>query len=350
MSIKQHWYKILSVIIILYVIIMGMTTPLKTGISSISQDNFRSGSSISFLVTGYNSHFISSGNYQSWLKFADDYVISGKVKATLSEEKLELTFNVPQDLPYETGKGFATLVLFSEKDGPSILPSKIYFEESPIDSTVNYVNWNSENIKIGQYDRGFKFPYRNILNETIRNTFFHVAIWFAMFFLMIMSMVQSIFYLRNNAFVHDIKASSYASVAIIFGFVGLATGSIWAKYTWGTYWTSDVKLNMTAIAILIYCAYWVLRGSIKDVDSKARISAAYNIFAFFMLIPLIFIIPRMTDSLHPGNGGNPALGGEDLDNTLRAIFYPAIIGYSMLGYWISQLFIRLGIIEEKESN
>jgi len=165
-----------------------------------------------------------------------------------------------------------------------------------------------------------------------------------------MSMVQSIFYLRNNAFVHDIKASSYASVAIIFGFVGLITGSIWAKYTWGTYWTSDVKLNMTAIAILIYCAYWVLRGSIKDVDSKARISAAYNIFAFFMLIPLIFIIPRMTDSLHPGNGGNPALGGEDLDNTLRAIFYPAIIGYSMLGYWISQLFIRLGIIEEKDSN
>ena len=349
MWLKTNWYKLLSVLIILYVLIFGILTPLKTGISSIEKDSFKSGTSIDFVVNGYNSHYMSSRYYQVWLKFDNKHVVKGLVLNRISEQEMQIGFDIPQDLPFESGYGFATLVQFSPKDGPSILPSKLYFEETPFDSTQTYANWSDERIQIRKHEKGFKFPYRNILNETIRNTFFHVAIWFAMFFLMILSMIQSILYLKKKDIIHDIKAYSFAQVAIIFGFVGLATGSMWAKYTWGTYWTSDVKLNMTAIAILIYCAYWVLRGSIKDIDSKARISAAYNIFAFLMLIPLIFVIPRMTDSLHPGNGGNPALGGEDLDNTLRAIFYPAIIGYSMLGYWISTLFIRLGIVAEEES-
>jgi len=89
---------------------------------------------------------------------------------------------------------------------------------------------------------------------------------------------------------------------------------------------------MSATAMLVYCAYWFLRASISDVDTRARLSAVYNIFSFVCLMILVMVIPRFTDSLHPGNGGNPALGGEDLDNTLRAVFYPAIIGYTLLGH------------------
>jgi heme exporter protein C len=50
----------------------------------------------------------------------------------------------------------------------------------------------------------------------------------------------------------------------------------------------------------------------------------------------------MTDSLHPGNGGNPALGGEDLDHKMRLVFYPAVIGFTLLGAWIAQLVYRVG--------
>ncbi|MEL6923730.1 MAG: cytochrome c assembly protein, partial [Bacteroidota bacterium] len=65
------------------------------------------------------------------------------------------------------------------------------------------------------------------------------------------------------------------------------------------------------------------------------------IFAFAALIPLIFVIPRMTEgSLHPGNGGNPGFGGEDLDNTMRMVFYPAIIGWILMGMWMSRLVYR----------
>src|SRR5690606_31379887 len=94
-------------------------------------------------------------------------------------------------------------------------------------------------------------------------------------------------------------------------------------------------------AILIYLAYFVLRSSFDDFDKRARIAAVYNIFAFAALIPLLFVIPRMTDSLHPGSGGNPAMGGEDLDNTMRMIFYPAIIGWTLMGVWISQILFRI---------
>ena len=70
-------------------------------------------------------------------------------------------------------------------------------------------------------------------------------------------------------------------------------------------------------------------------------SAAYNIFAFVAMIPLVFVIPRLTSSLHPGNGGNPALGGEDLDNTLRLVFYPAVLGMMCLGTWMASLYYRV---------
>ena len=85
----------------------------------------------------------------------------------------------------------------------------------------------------------------------------------------------------------------------------------------------------------------------EDAERKARLSAVYNIFAFVALIPLIYVVPRLTDSLHPGSGGNPALGGEDLDNTMRMIFYPAIIGWTLLGFWMAQLYYRLIRVQMK---
>jgi heme exporter protein C len=89
-----------------------------------------------------------------------------------------------------------------------------------------------------------------------------------------------------------------------------------------------------------------LRGMHQDQDRRARFSAGFSIFAFTALIPLVFVIPRLTDSLHPGNGGNPALGGEDLDNTLRMFFYPSIIALTIIGLWMSQLMIRANRLKD----
>jgi heme exporter protein C len=90
----------------------------------------------------------------------------------------------------------------------------------------------------------------------------------------------------------------------------------------------------------MYAAYFVLRNSIEDEEKKARISAVYNLFALPVFIVLIFVLPRLTASLHPGNGGNPGFNSYDLDSRLRLVFYPAVLGWIFIGFWIADLQIR----------
>src|SRR5688572_22088768 len=93
-------------------------------------------------------------------------------------------------------------------------------------------------------------PRLDILNETIRNVYYHVPVWFAMLFMMAISLLQSIRHLQSNALVNDSKAVNAAAVGLFFSLPGLLTGSLWAKFTWGTWWTfQDPKLNGVAISI-----------------------------------------------------------------------------------------------------
>jgi heme exporter protein C len=126
----------------------------------------------------------------------------------------------------------------------------------------------------------------------------------------------------------------------------MLTGMLWANYTWGSPWHGDPKQVGAGISLLVYLAYFVLRGSLDNQEQKARLSAVYNIFAFAAMVPLIFIIPRMTSSMHPGSGGNPGFNAYDLDSRMRLVFYPAVIGWFLIGFWIATLRIRTRIIGE----
>jgi heme exporter protein C len=191
-------------------------------------------------------------------------------------------------------------------------------------------------------------PMKPILNETIRNLYFHVAMWFVMMILFIVSVIYSIRYLRHNRPMDDFYAMEFARTGIVFGLLGLLTGSLWARYTWGDFWSNDPKQLGAAIALLIYLAYFVLRNSLTDMDKSARISAVYNVFAFAMLFPTIWIIPRLVESLHPGGMGNPAFNTKDIDSRMRVIFYfGAIPGWTLLAVWITSLRIRLLLFSVK---
>jgi len=193
-----------------------------------------------------------------------------------------------------------------------------------------------------------RVPALPILDETIRNLYFHVAMWMGMMILFIVSVIYSIKYLRTNNHIFDIYALEYAKGGILFGCLGLVTGSIWARYTWGAFWSNDPKQLGAVIALLIYFAYLVLRNSMTDMDKRARIGAVYNIFAFAMLFPTIWIIPRMVESLHPGGMGNPAFDTNDIDSRMRVVFWPgAVPGWTLLGVWIVTLRIRLQLVAEK---
>jgi heme exporter protein C len=201
-------------------------------------------------------------------------------------------------------------------------------------------------------------PSLFILNETIRNLYFHVCMWFAMMILFGISIYHSLFYLRTNQLRFDIYARQYAAVGAFLGILGYLTGAIWANYTWKTDQSQSLatilkepKLIGAAIALLIYGAYFVLRGSFTDIDKRARVSAVFNIFAFAMLFPSIWIIPRLVGSLHPGapgsDSGNPALNFKDIDSRLRMVFYPAVLGWTLLGVWIATLKIRWQLLHDK---
>jgi heme exporter protein C len=202
-------------------------------------------------------------------------------------------------------------------------------------------------------------PRLAALQETIRNLYFHVCMWFAMMILFTISVVNSIRYLRTLNLKYDIYSRQFAITGIIFGILGYATGAIWASYTWadpnkpayqsfGTI-ARDPKLIGAAVALLVYFAYLILRDSVQDIDKKARVSAVYNIFAYALLFPSIWILPRILPSLHPGNEGNPALDVKnDISADMRMVFYPAVIGWTLLGVWISTLKIRISLWKEKK--
>jgi len=192
----------------------------------------------------------------------------------------------------------------------------------------------------------FSVPRLPILNETIRVLHFHVPMWFGMIFLFTASFIQAIKHLKSGSMESDLISVQLAEVGLFFGMLGLLTGMLWANFTWGSPWSGDPKQNSAAISMLIYLAYFVLRGSISDEQMRGRISAVYNIFAFAALIPLLFILPRLADSLHPGNGGNPGFNTYDLDSRLRLVFYPAVLGWTLFGFWIATVKIRMSRIKK----
>jgi heme exporter protein C len=183
--------------------------------------------------------------------------------------------------------------------------------------------------------------------------------WFAMMILFTVSVVNAVRYLRSFQLKYDIYSRHFAVMGIVFGLLGYSTGAIWASFTWADPNNSiidnfktiarDPKLIGAAIALLVYAAYLILRDSVQDNDKKARVSAVYNIFAYALLFPSIWILPRILPSLHPGNNGeNPALDVKnDISGSMRMVFYPAVIGWTLLAVWITTIKIRLNLLKDK---
>lgn len=194
-------------------------------------------------------------------------------------------------------------------------------------------------------------PELPVVEQTIRNIFFHVGMWFTMIVILFISLIYSIKYLRSNDLTNDIAANELVNVGIVFGIIGIVTGMVWAKFTWGVFWTNDPKLNGAAVGLISYFAYKVLRSSVEDEFKKARIAAVYNIFAFVLYIVFILILPKTANySIHPGNDGSPAMVPTQLDSNMRYVFYPAMIGWILLGVWISNIRIRISNINKKLSD
>ena len=190
-------------------------------------------------------------------------------------------------------------------------------------------------------------PDLPVTRETMRNLFFHVGMWFGMFSMLATGFVYSLRYLKSFKIAEDTRAAEAVSVGLVFGCLGIITGMIWANYTWGSPWVKDPKLNGAAVGLFIYLAYAILRSSIDDVHKRAKVAAVYNVFAFFLWIVFVLILPGIAgDSIHPGGETSPVLPMH-LDASMRLVFYPAMAGWILLGFWIMNLRVRIREIGKK---
>lgn len=329
------WWKWLSALTVLITLIVGLITPLAPGIPHVKPDILSYGAN-SITITGYNTHFRSEEeSLQVWLKNGDAIFCPYEM-AVVDENTMRASFSVTETVE----NAFFDLYVNNDKDGTLYLPQALLQSGIEVglnpDKTENCLS----DISV-QEATGYDFPNQSILNETIRNILVHVPSWFAMIFVMLVSLVYSIRFLNKSDLVDDLRAETAAHVGLLFAFIGLATGSIWARFTWGAWWVSDPRLNGAALGVLVYLAYFVLKSSVNDREKGARLGAVYNIFAFTMMILFVLILPRMTDSLHPGVGGNPAFSQYDLDDNLRLVFYPAVIGWIGMALWIYDVRFRI---------
>ena len=121
-----------------------------------------------------------------------------------------------------------------------------------------------------------EIPYMPALKDTARVLYFHVPMSWIGVVAFFMSMIYSIKYLRSKDIINDIKAASAAQMGFVFCILATVTGSVWAKFTWGSFWNWDPRQTSIFILLLIYGAYFALRSSIDSPDRKARLSSVHS--------------------------------------------------------------------------
>jgi heme exporter protein C len=183
-------------------------------------------------------------------------------------------------------------------------------------------------------------PKIGILGEKARIIFLHVPTAWLSVLAFLLSMIYSIQYLRKKDFTYDIKAVSAAEIGFLFSILATVTGSIWAKFSWGSFWNWDPRETSIFILLIIYGAYFSLRSAIDVPEQKAKLSSVYSIIAFVTVPFFVFIMPRIIESLHP----DPIINAEgkiNMDGTMRAVFFSSLFGFTLLFFWILNIKIRL---------
>ncbi len=198
---------------------------------------------------------------------------------------------------------------------------------------------------------GFAMPIGNIpgLGPKARIIFFHVPMSWLAVLAFFMSMWYGISYLRKKEIKYDIKSATAAELGFIFSILATITGSIWAKFNWGSFWNWDPRETSIFVLLLIYGAYFSLRSALENEERRASLSAVYAIVAFVTVPFFVFIMPRIMFSLHPGGEGSSAPivnanGKMYMDMNMRYVFYASLIGFSVLYVWLFQLRTKIGLI------
>ena len=191
-------------------------------------------------------------------------------------------------------------------------------------------------------------PLVPVLEQTTRVLYFHIPAAWVTVVALGWSMVHSALYLWKRDLRHDDHAAASAELGLLFCIVATVSGALWAKAMWGAYWNWDPRETSIFFILLLYFAYLALRGSIEHEEKRARLSAVYSMVAFVAVPFLMFVVPRIYDSLHPDPIINPR-GKVDMDPRIRMCFFAMMIGFTAVFVWMNALKVRALRLERRRA-
>lgn len=155
------------------------------------------------------------------------------------------------------------------------------------------------------------------------------------------------FYLTTQKRIWDQIEAAAVEISLVFFFIAIALGSIWARPSWGVWWVWEPRLTTAAIVELLYLAYFLLRRSIADVELRARFGAVYVLLSA-LSVPLTFLSIRLFRSLHPllfGARSDPTNGG--LTPPMLFTLIVSLVAFSILFMALLWHRLRLGLLAEE---
>jgi heme exporter protein C len=179
-----------------------------------------------------------------------------------------------------------------------------------------------------------------------RIIYFHVPCAWVSMLAFGVTAAGSIGYLVTSRRGWDHVAVSSAEIGIAFTLAAIASGSIWAKPAWNTWWTWDPRLTTYTIVLLLYIAYFMLRSAMEDPARRARFAAVYGIFAFIS-VPITFFSIRWWKTIHPvliANSQNAENWG--LSKHMRPVFFFSLAAFTL--FYLVLLLHRLRLEDTKE--
>ena len=180
------------------------------------------------------------------------------------------------------------------------------------------------------------------IGESSRIFYYHIPQAWICVLAFAMSMIYSIRYLRSRRIEFDDRAVETARLGFVFCLLATVTGSIFARIAWGSFWNWDPRETSVFMLLLIYGAYFALRGAVQEPDRRAALSGVYSIFSFVTVPFLIFVLPRIVPSLHPEDSVISTSMEFTMGPLVRMIFFSSLALYTVLYFWMLNLSGRVG--------
>lgn len=199
----------------------------------------------------------------------------------------------------------------------------------------------------------YQFPFIPGLGENAKIIFFHVPTAWLTVIAFFTSTLYGIKYLRGKDLDDDAKSYAASQIGIIFCILATVTGSIWAKFNWGSFWNWDPRETSIFMLLLIYGAYFALRSAIDVEEKRASLSAVYSIIAFVTVPFFIFIMPRIMTGLHPGSADDTTSGpivDFKMNSNMRLVFFISLGAFTILYFWMWVLNYKSIIYKDKITN